>query len=377
MKKLFIVCLIAVFAVVGANAFAWGDCPGPQCGSNTADGLYQANAYDHDKDFSKSSWHGNDKAKGEAAGNAGGTLETYANGGDTQIPIYEEVAVSGLWKKFHEGQWEWINPPGWNNSYWEYQDGYWEYKTRDLNYSPSYHSGWEFDHYNYETQLVGYDTISNPAFEAGFVIGISDAKAWSWAKDFGKTSKAGAGAKFEGFALSSGVAIGEGGCDELVTSNLYVEGSVYQYNEAAETGYYAGGISGGNDSGAYFYAVDNDQDSGNGFASDINFVSGKAITKGETFVTIDDKGSHRSIFGTTNNFAKIETHDTLQQANVYGNGGVGGVIKNGNSFAGGNANFSYSGATFGKGSATLKATVVQSHGVTTATSFGSSSAFGN
>jgi len=202
----------------------------------------------------------------------------------------------------------------------------------------------------------------------------ANAKAWSWAKDYGTTSKAGAGAKTSGDAFAAGLAIGFDFCKNTVDTTVYVGGSVHQYNEAGETGYSAGGISGGNNSGGSFFAQDRDLVKGYGIVADTNSIDGGMITKGKTEVSIDPYGYHRSISGSTENMTKI-CADHIVQANVYGSGGVGGSISKGGNVAGGVAEFSYSGATYGSGSANINANVTPGHvsfsGSATATAIGS------
>lgn len=310
--------LLSLIAVLFIMSASYGlACQGDGCADATVNGNYQINAFDSDY---SSDYTWNDGAYAEAGGNAGGTLDTFANA---------ECITT----------WEWVQTGRW---FWQ---GHFE-----------------------EVQIPGF------AQQFGTMDANADPSAWSWAKDYGLTSKAGAGAKFEGEVSSFGEAFGLGGERESVASDLYVNGSVYQENYAKETGYGAGGISGGNSSGGNFYSSDYDYDSGKGFASDYNTVNGSMITKGKTEVTIDPYGSYRSISGQTENFASVEDNNYLNSANVYGSGGIGGSISSYNgSFAGGSADFSYNGGTYGAGAACLDAQVSNGN----ASVSGSSYATGN
>jgi hypothetical protein len=371
MKKLFFT-LIAVMVLGLFASYGLACPPGQECGDNTAAGTYQANAAGSDYDYSSTRWRGNWNDGGEAyaGGAAGGTLETYGNGGYSMEPVYDDVLVSKLYRKWEPGKWEWH----WYG--WKYEEGHWTYKTFPPTANPH---GWEFVSNNYERQIVGYERVNNPTGQGGFITGTATPKAWAWSKDYGRTSMAGAGAVFEGSAFSMGYAFGREGCPEWVSSDLFISGEVYQRNWAGETGYSAGGISGGNESGASFTAGDFDLDVGNGFAFDMNYVSAKAITKGMTQVSIDPYGNYRSISGFTENFAQVMPGcgATLYESSVYGSGGLSGIIGNGPSYGAGDVSFSYNGNTYGAGSANLNATVITGPNSTTVTVSGSSTAYGN
>jgi hypothetical protein len=273
----------------------------------TATGFYHGFAFDYDTDISQTGWWGNynDGAFASADGMAGGTLQTYANA-----------------EGFKTLQWVQTHP-------WKWWEGHFEWVC-----SPAY------------------------ASQYGELFGHVDPFAVTWAYDFGHTSVAGGFAVVHTYTDSYGSAFGLSGNREWVSSDLNVSGTVYQNNFAGETGYYAGGISGGNESGASFYGSDYDFDSGRGYASDYNFVEGGASTYGETYVTIDPYGSHRSIHGNTFNTANVEENRFLNYSHVYGNGGLGGMIQSRNgSWAGGVVDFSYNGSNNGMGQAVLDATV--------------------
>jgi hypothetical protein len=201
--------------------------------------------------------------------------------------------------------------------------------------------------------------IDNPAFVDGTGTASDESKAWSWAKDYGQTSKAGAGAKTSGEAQTVGLAIGLKGCPEYVDSTVYVGGSVNQWNQAGETGYSNGqGVSGGNSSGGWFNAEDRDYESGNGYAFDTNSIEGGMITKGKTEVTIDPTGSHRSFSAMTENMVEVNAPN-LVGSSVGGDGSVSGVVQKGSTFAAAASSFSYNGNTYGNGNAQLKANIDQ------------------
>jgi len=389
-KKLLVLTLACTLLFGIGNAFAT-TCGGqdePACGKNIADTSPVANGASSDD--SDASTGLNDNANSFAFGSAGGTLTVHADAGYDKEPIFEEVHVSNTWEKEEAGRY--INVGNYNGDYYKWGSDYYEcslgsmfcrydkvpgeVKEQDfpINAKPE---GWTFVRANTEIQQTGWNYIPKPADAYGTILGYSESKAWSWAKDYGLTSKAGAGAKFEGFAISGALALGVEGCEETIVSDLFVGGTVAQANNAGEIGYNAGGVSGGNQSSANFYATDTNSVSGDGYAYDGNYISGSAITKGDTKVSIDPTGNFRSISAKTSNFASIETSGVLQSSNVQGTGAVGGVISNGLSFAGGTSSFSYNGSTFGTGNATLNSSVVTGPNSTTVISTGSAHSFSN
>ena len=199
-------------------------------------------------------------------------------------------------------------------------------------------------------------------------------KSWSYAKDYGTTSKAGAGAVIEGDrrdAYVSAEATGIKGCDEVVSVTVGIGGNLYQENEAGETGYNSGTMAQGiNSSGLGFYAEKSAFDKGQTYSflgyefggadAHLHGIEGKAITKGETFVTVDPYGHSRSAFATTENMSKVD-FPNLQTSFVYGGGGVGAMSQKGSLFAGGNASFGYNGSTAGNGSATVNSNIHDGH----------------
>ena len=333
MKKLFVILFMVLSLVVVGSAMA---CEGSECNGNgaTVDGYYQVFAADYDWSKSVSSY-GNDYGFATGYYGIGGEMNTYADAEGCTSELVYHGKYTGLKALFD-----------WRNWVREY--------------------------------------TPNEAFEQGFIYAKSKSKAFSWAKDSGLTSKAGAGIKAdEGFVIIEGSAFGKDGDREMVQSRIVFGADFYQENAAKETGYYAGGVYAFNFSGLEFEAVtDWDTDiNRNGvihFNSECYTPDVKTIGKSE--VTIDPYGSFRSIVAHTENMAYIEPiapDMTMRYANVYGSGGVGGIIGNGDAYAGGNANFNYTGYTNGQGQANLNAVVNTQGQATTAWVSGSSSAVAN
>lgn len=320
MKKLFVILFMVLSLVMaGSNAMA---CEGNECegGDSTVSGYYFAQPMDYDKSFSKV---GNDYGFAEGIYGVGGEMNTFAN-------------AEGCSR-----EWVWT---GWFRGHWEY--------------------------------------TPNEAFQEGSILATSEAKAWSWAKDYGLTSKAGAGIKAEdGFVIISGFVKGKGGEPEFISSRVIYGADFYQKNAANEVGYSAGDVFAFNQSGLNFEASEYwKEGTFLGFHLNGADYTPDVITKGKSEVTIDPSGNYRSIAAHTENMSYMESlpNDmTMHYANVYGNGYVGGVISNGAAFAGGNVNFMYNGYTEGQGQAQLDA-VVKTYGQgTTAYVSGSSSAVAN
>jgi hypothetical protein len=216
--------------------------------------------------------------------------------------------------------------------------------------------------------------------ESGFVSGENTSNAWSYTKDYGQTSKAGAGAVTEGHMLAGGEAFGLF-CDrETVNTTVQVGGLVEQSNAANEIGYAGGdGVGGGSFSGAEFTAINYGGDGGSSFAADMKCISGKAITKGETYVTIDPDGRNQSLFGTTSAMSQIEVCGCPDsyKGSVYGNGGVEGGVSNGNTFGSASASFAYTGSHAGSGAATINVNIYNGGNHSTVNVSGHSYATGN
>lgn len=318
MRKLFLIMMLVIGLAFASNGMACN----PQeevCGPRDADVNLQFQGTSEDWSKSSTGWRGNynDNASSNASGYAGGTLDVSANAAGEHLEI-------GM---------EWVKKCG------------------------------RYGCYSYPKMTFSME--DNQATADGFVKADSESKAWSYTKDYGRTSIAGAGAKTESDAFTFGVATGLKGCREFVDSNVYVGGNVYQQNAAGETGYYGGFVEGGNNSGGNFYASDRDFDSGRGFAMDKNYIEGSMITKGHTEVSIDPYGHRRSIDAMTKNMVQVNAPGF--DSSVFGAGGVGGVAQKGMNYAGGNASFSYNGQTYGNGNATLNGSI-HDHGNTSTVS---------
>jgi len=217
-----------------------------------------------------------------------------------------------------------------------------------------------------------------PAIAGGFAGAENESKTWSWAKDYGTTSKAGAGAKTEGAALAGGLGAGFFGNNNSESMAL-VGGTVEQFNEAGETGYGQTGAVAGNISGGVFEVGDHDYDKGLFEAHTLAGAEGKIITKGESFVTVDPYGHKRSAYASTENMVDIDV-DTLDcrrpdyyNGVVFGAGNVDQQSGKGGTVAGGGASFVYGGNNFGAGQAQSFSEVhVHSN---SSTAFSTSSAF--
>ena len=137
-----------------------------------------------------------------------------------------------------------------------------------------------------------------------------------------------------------------------------VDGQVDQNTYAGEINYPGGtSASAGQTSGATFSGKAYDADYGAGlFCADANSgidMTGSATAGGESFVTIDNKGSYQSATAQTANFATADVVGDDKEFNTaYGNGGVGidVLASKGSSggYAGGNASFSYNGVSLGQ-----------------------------
>jgi len=305
MRNLFIVLTIVLSFALAGQTLACGNHGEPKCGPRDAELnlTFQADRGAYMSSFSSTGYHGNynDNASATADAFAGGNLNVDANAAGTS----KQLTLVG---------WFFIFP------------------------------------------IFDIEYVDNPAIADGFGTADGLGKAWTFTDDFGRTSTSKAGAYTFGSAFTAGSAIGKNGCRESVDSLVYVGGTVDQGNEAGETGYSNGqGVSGGNQSGGSFYAEDHDYVSGRGFAADTNYIEGGMLTKGNTVVSIDPYGNHRSIDAFTQNM--VEVNAPAGDSFVYGSGGVGGMSSKGNSFAGGNANFGYNGVTYGNGNSSLNANV--------------------
>ena len=364
MKKMLSVLFVMLFVLTAGNALAgWGDWFGGcqnswECAEEFGVSLtLNGQDVDVDKDFSTTGWKGNknDEAFAKATGWSGFDVELYANGTDKKIIGYEEDIYEGENKRWKHGHWEYTG--------WFEKDGEYKYFS---NRDDGEH-GWQYvGAHKVEGDPI-YSYKSNKAGVEGIGIAGADSHAWSYAKDYGTTSKAGAGAKTGGEVLVTGLAYGKDGCPEFITGSLWIGGEVYQRNEAGETDYSNGQfIKGGNESWASGTAG-KDVNGFNFFGTvillDGLYVKDAVQTKGSTYVTIDPYGSNRSFYGTTQNQAAVDFGRKLdlQSSYVGGQGGIGGMVTNGQgSYAAGQANFSYIGNTQGNGDATIKGLVTPS-----------------
>jgi len=193
-----------------------------------------------------------------------------------------------------------------------------------------------------------------------------DIHAWSWAKDYGMLSKAGAGAVINGDWCDVsviGIGFGLAGDPETTLTEVGIGGHIFQKNGAGETGWPEGTYAEGeNKSELSFYANKYDQDIGQSgwFIIDLpgafditGGVEGSAIVKGKTEVRVQPYGSHRSAFATTQNSAEINFENYTGGIGGYGN--VSAAAIKGGSFAAGAAGFGYNGINNGNGIATVDA----------------------
>jgi len=362
MKKLFIVCLLAVFIFTSGIALAEVDKEGPGNyihtvtgkvkyfdshpglpsqwewqspaiapeDQATAAGVYSARPFDFDESESWSNHgHGNDFGYAAGWSGIGGDIQTFADaeGGSNHL-VY--VGKYTDWRK------------------------YVDFKNWVKQYTP------------------------NEAFEQGLLYGESKTKAWSWAHDSGLTSKAGAGIKADnGFIIGEGLATGKYGDKEFVSDRLAFGADFYQNNGANEVGYLAGGVTAYNQSGLAYSAVgdwDMNEHSTIAFNTLYSSYTPDVITKGKSEVTIDPYDDIRSFSAKTENMSNIAFNGckapevSIQNANVFGSGIVQGGISNGAAYVQGTSTFSYNGYTAGNGAANLT-------GMVTVTPGGSTSAF--
>jgi len=260
-------------------------------------------SYDRDRDRD---WSLNDFAKGKAEGCTGAEVDMFAD------------ATGGKYKTVWVGGWPW-------------EGGHFE-------------RVW----------------VPNEAGVFGTIFADTDAHAWAYTKDYGLSSKAGAGAVVEGKVIAGGLAYGANGLPETVTVNLFFEGNVSQYNKAAEINYPGGqGITAVNESAAHGEAFKTISDFGcRGVEVELGTLDAKLITKGKSEVSIDPYGSNRSMTGYTTNETKISSNGTAF-AGMSGAGAVYGGITNGPAIAAGYSGFNYNGvATYGTGNAFLNANIL-------------------
>ena len=220
MRKFFIVLsMIACLAFAG-TAIGMGTLPPPpeggcwNCAEEFGVTLNLAGQDVNIDESSSSSHHGNnnDKAFASATGYAGFNADFYANGTESRWTgeyvgedCNDKGKCSGYFVKTNgtnEGEIRWFDnkKPRINKPNWVYLGS-----EKEIEYR------------------------SNPADVFGLGIAVADSHAWSYAKDFGLTSKAGAGAKSgSGLILLTGLAYGKDGCPESITGTMWIGGDVYQ-----------------------------------------------------------------------------------------------------------------------------------------------------
>jgi len=217
------------------------------------------------------------------------------------------------------------------------------------------------------------------ASESGWVKGYDETNAWSYARDYGQTSKSGAGVTTEGSITTSGKAFGFCCDKEVVDSTVTITGDIFQSNYSAESGYNQfQGIDGFSSSSADFVASDRDVDTGWICASDKNKISGNATVQGHTRVSIDPYGSYRSFDGKTCAMSYININGASRYTgSVIGNGGLGGLVQNNGTYASAIANFSYTGSMNGSGGANINANIFNGGNYSSVSVSGSSHATGH
>lgn len=212
-------------------------------------------------------------------------------------------------------------------------------------------------------QGLGYAVQDIDAYAKG----ISD--TCTYAFDFGTTSMAGAVAKTKGFADAGGEAYGFLG--SKVEGFVFFEGTLSQSNNANEVNYPGNQfVAAGNESFMSYYAEDGFKDYGGLFwsAKDGAKICGEAITKGNSFVSIDYTGDHRSVVANTETSSHFDTSERGDAAYMRGSGGVMGQVTNQyGAVAGGAANFNYTAKATdsARGAANLNAQINKTSGSTT------------
>ena len=253
-------------------------------------------------------------------------------------------------------------------------------KDIEVDYSTSYY-GHGNDHAGAESYGGGGFNVDafakdgwlgNFAAVQGRAIGVNNTDAYAW--DVGFTSGANAKSSVYGSSFAAGETVsGWSRGDSVISGETYFQGSVEQWNNAAETGYTAGGISAGNDSFVSFSNGDSFYDNRPFFG--VNFESGHtegyAVTEGSTRVSIDPYGNNRSINGHTETSSYVDTNHRGDSSTtwMHSAGGVVGSISNQyGATAGGRATFAYEGNTDRvSGGANLNATINKTGYSTTVT----------
>ena len=195
---------------------------------------------------------------------------------------------------------------------------------------------------------------------------FNGATTWSYAKDIGKESYAGAGGLIEADRCNVfviGDAFGLNGAHETSQTTIGFGGVIFQDNRAYETRS-VGYAEGFNESSLSFEATKTFGNSGQswtlfGFpipgAGTIGYegISGNAYTKGSSFAKIDPNGPYRFATAGTQNMSQIsiDARNVNAFAFVSGSGSVFAGIANGGSYAQGSGNFNYTGQFSGNGNA--------------------------
>lgn len=202
---------------------------------------------------------------------------------------------------------------------------------------------------------VSAETTGNH-FAGAEVDGIAKgyADTCTYAVDFGTTSKAGAISTVEGWSYAEGGTIAGftdwrgRGVDSTIQGETYFDAQVQQANGAAETGYSAGWVDGGNSS---FASISNGKGfyNGNDFYGanyEDGYTEGIITTRGNTEVSIDPYGNYRGFSASTktSSYADTNHRGDIDATYTEGRGGVAGVMTNSyGAMVTGDASFNYAG----------------------------------
>jgi hypothetical protein len=216
------------------------------------------------------------------------------------------------------------------------------------------------------------------AFQMGDVVGDVTVNSWSFVRDTGFSSAAGAGTILTGEATSFGLAMGSGCCPQLVDLSATIGGSIQQFNYAGEVGYGSDFVEAGSSSFAEFEATNYGGDQGCCLAADSVSIEGSASVLGGSYVTIDPYGPNQSLHGCTFASSNINVGSPDYYVGVVGGSGmVQGQVSNGGTGGGGYSSFSYTGTTSGYGNAQLDVQIHTGYNSSSVHVSGSSFATGN
>jgi hypothetical protein len=196
--------------------------------------------------------------------------------------------------------------------------------------------------------------------------------------DISKTSTSAAGAYVNGTVVAGGFAGGISCSPQTVNIVDNVTGNIGQSNQAGELGYANNTwAQAGNESSATFNVAGSASDSGHLVAGALSVISGNASTDGNSYANVDNTGNHQGFTAMTMTSTDVDgSSGTTVTSNISGDGGAAGNIGVGQSFAGGNSSFSYSGNyTNVAAGAYTTGSVVSTPGSVTATSQGGSGVF--